>query len=356
MSCFQNLYGNKQCSGSIQTDAIFCSKKCHQQWILSSDKLCLKLTWTNDGANGPDDPQCSEKILLDWLLTPGNYIHKYKGNGKDRCNKKEIADTIASKMTEAGVKVKRDGKKVINKIQHLERKFKEAHDFCRSQKGERLKLKRPDEFDATVRKICSHYVDLLDIFEHGKPCRQRKVALTHDKNLEHFSSDDSGSHASLRRERSHMDGMDDVIFSEDDPSKGLQVARGRVETVRGKESHKPKKRTSAASGMTSPAKPSKRMKSLKSMVEKDTTSQHIASRTSAKDKVAITHLKQVDSKEKTDEMNEDKHRIDMTMLKVNRLKEVYETFPDMQESDVLNLFPAFRDIIQYVKKPSSRRT
>jgi hypothetical protein len=41
--------------------------------------LKRKPTWSNDGENGMDDPNTSEKILLDWLLVEGNYANKWRG-------------------------------------------------------------------------------------------------------------------------------------------------------------------------------------------------------------------------------------------------------------------------------------
>jgi hypothetical protein len=35
-----------------------------------------KRFWTNDGKEGLEDPNTSEKVLLDWLLLEGNYVSK----------------------------------------------------------------------------------------------------------------------------------------------------------------------------------------------------------------------------------------------------------------------------------------
>jgi hypothetical protein len=324
----------------------------------SSSTSGKKLSWTNDGANGPNDPQCSEKILFDWLLTPGNYENQWRGRDH---KKKEIAENIAKKMMEAGVKVKRDGKNVINKIQHAERKFKDASYFCKSKMGQRLKLENPDDYDATVRKISSYYFELLDIFKEDDSCRQTKATTTiDDDNLE--SSYDSESEVSFRR--NNLDTIGDLLFSDDDSnndddkaSNDSQIHKNVSNMTKQKDSNRSnKKRTSTASGITSNEQPDKRGTSVTSTVEENETCKptHSSLMTTVQEKMAIAHLRKLEREEKLQKMDEEKQRIEMTLFKVNCLKEVHDKFPDMEDSDILNLFPDFQDIIQYLKKPSSR--
>jgi len=47
----------------LQDGQIVCTKACYNK--LANPP---RFNWTNDGKNGPDDPQSSERILLDWLL------------------------------------------------------------------------------------------------------------------------------------------------------------------------------------------------------------------------------------------------------------------------------------------------
>jgi hypothetical protein len=111
-----------------------------------------------DGSNGPDDPQSSEQILLDWLLTPGNYAHKWKGKDNKGVSKKQTAATITWMMNEAGVKVERDEKQVLNNNQHLERQFRDVYDLCNMETGQGLEENDPEGFDGAhpVRQICQY--------------------------------------------------------------------------------------------------------------------------------------------------------------------------------------------------------
>jgi len=86
---------------------VACTKKCFDSIHVSMSTR--KPSWNTDGSNGPDDPQFSEQILLDWLLTPGNYANKWKGKDNKGISKKQTAATISQMMNEVGVKVERDG-------------------------------------------------------------------------------------------------------------------------------------------------------------------------------------------------------------------------------------------------------
>ena len=49
-----------------EDDIVVCSKTCYNKHVAAAMR---KLNWKNDGANGPDDPKSSERILLDLLMT-----------------------------------------------------------------------------------------------------------------------------------------------------------------------------------------------------------------------------------------------------------------------------------------------
>jgi hypothetical protein len=78
--------------------------------------VCTKKCLHADGAEGPDDPQSSERILLDWIFTPGNYTNKLRGKDNKGMNKKQVVAMIADLINKAGVVVECDAKQVTNKI------------------------------------------------------------------------------------------------------------------------------------------------------------------------------------------------------------------------------------------------
>jgi hypothetical protein len=150
-----------------------CSKTCYNKFIVSATK---KRTWTNDGANGVDDPQTSERILLDWLMAEGNYSKKWRGNSKGK-KKKHVAAEIALLMNAAKVQVVRDAKQVMNKISHIEKAFRAAHDFANTETGQGLKENDTGEFDDAVRRKCLYYFDLLEIFGDRASAKPKVTSL-----------------------------------------------------------------------------------------------------------------------------------------------------------------------------------
>jgi hypothetical protein len=143
-------------------DTTVCSKTCYNKHVLN---LRRKPVWSNDGEKGPDDPNTtSEKILLDWLMVEGNYSNKWRGEDSKGRTKKQVAAELASMMNAAKVRVTRDDKQVMNKIAHIEKSFRCAHDWANTETGQGLKENDPRAFDDAVKGKCSFYFDLLEIF------------------------------------------------------------------------------------------------------------------------------------------------------------------------------------------------
>jgi hypothetical protein len=156
--CYVQAYGDL---GPLPPDAVVCTAKCHAR-ITS---LTRRPGWHNDGANGPDDPVTSERILLDWLTEEGNYS-KYRGKNNNGVSKNKYAQRIADIMNSKGVRVKRDAKLVVNKIAGLEDSFKNAFDFANSETGAGLMEQGAlGSFEAAVKARCTFYYDLLPIMK-----------------------------------------------------------------------------------------------------------------------------------------------------------------------------------------------
>ena len=58
---------------------------------------------------------------------------------------------------------KRDQKNVLNKIQHIEKTFREAHNFATSETGAGLKEGDTGTFEEDVKRKCPYYFELVDI-------------------------------------------------------------------------------------------------------------------------------------------------------------------------------------------------
>ena len=51
--------------------SVKCYRKCYQKYFV--DIQSRNVCWKKDGKEGPNDPNNSEAILLQWLTEPGNY-------------------------------------------------------------------------------------------------------------------------------------------------------------------------------------------------------------------------------------------------------------------------------------------
>jgi hypothetical protein len=79
LMCYQGLLLVKMNLQPLAAGMIACTKKCYikAQKELSGGGEDLEGgrfgKWDSDGKNGPDDPNTSIRILLDWWTTEGNY-------------------------------------------------------------------------------------------------------------------------------------------------------------------------------------------------------------------------------------------------------------------------------------------
>ena len=104
----------------------------------------------------------------------------------------------------AKVKVVRDGKQVMNKISHIEKSFRLAHDFANTETGQGLQENNWGEFDDAIRHKCPYYFDLVEIF--GDRASAKPKATSHD-NLD--SSDDDEELLSKEFDLFSVDSMND---------------------------------------------------------------------------------------------------------------------------------------------------
>jgi hypothetical protein len=137
---------------------IVCTKKCYDKF---SAEFTKKLTWKTDGKHGTKDPNNSERLLLEWLLVPGNYALKWQGKDNSGMTKGKISEHIATCINKAGVLEKRNAKQVQSKIEHLETQFCRASDFANGQTGAGLIETDQAGFDNAILDRCPLYFDIL---------------------------------------------------------------------------------------------------------------------------------------------------------------------------------------------------
>ena len=141
-----------------------CSKTCFNRVSKTFlQQPTSRIPWDKDGRQGPQDPNNSLRILLDWLLKEGNY-RKFRGGTESKGMRKiDYGKSLSLQMKDAGCRVPRSADAVVKKIQELETKFVQAHDWANNT-GQGVREQDGQEtFENLVRQRCRWYFDLLPI-------------------------------------------------------------------------------------------------------------------------------------------------------------------------------------------------
>lgn len=85
--------------------------------------------WANDGRNGPSDPSHSLGLLLEWLFAEGN-CSACRGSSKNGTPKMQFCAQLPKGIAGNGCRVVRTPEGVKKKIEEIERKFIDAHDWA----------------------------------------------------------------------------------------------------------------------------------------------------------------------------------------------------------------------------------
>jgi len=187
--CFVKKRSKKEWFRMVEPNTIFYSKKSFDK---AKRAVRAQPGWLFDGSKGPNN---SGRILLDWLLVPGNYASWRGCTGDNGKRKKDVALRILKLMNNVGVKVHRDEKQVSNKTTYMEKAFREAHDFANTETGVGLQETDRGNFQDIVRKRFSYYFHLLEIF--GDRASSKPKVTSYDDlsevSQEENEDDDGGS-------------------------------------------------------------------------------------------------------------------------------------------------------------------
>jgi hypothetical protein len=149
------LGGKKKTPRTAFKNNPFCTAAHHDMYDkrASNDNL----TWTNNGANGREDPLTSQYILIKWLSTGDNYHHFCSPSGGR--TKIDIAAEVAAYINSKGVRVTCTGETVFAKITWMLGYMRETYDFTVSPMGEGIRGN--EGFDSLEEKVCNHWFYLL---------------------------------------------------------------------------------------------------------------------------------------------------------------------------------------------------
>ena len=303
LTCFQERF-RKEKWPKLREGQVVCTKACYNK--LANPP---RLNWTNDGKGGIDDPCSSERILLDWLMFPGNYANKWRGKDNKGRKKNQVAGDIAKLINDSGVLVKRDNRQVKNKIQHLERQFREAFDFANTETGAGLKEGDLVLFDDAVMQRCPHYYDLVDIFAD----RASSKAKATNMDLSLASSD-----------------TDNDSISDGDEKQSDDERRSSG------------KKTRAVSSLSSHKK--RRARSPVDMTLGDTSAATVRLANMKSDLLSL----QVAKLQEDREMDKETKKLDSQLHLVRQCIAFVAENPGWPKEDVLAVFPAFESVIDKV--------
>ena len=317
---------------------VACSKKCYLRVKTATTR---RPTWSTDGKHGPDDPNNSERILLNWLTYPSNYT-KFRGKGNNGTTKLRFAQIIAAKMNAAEVKIPRDAKQVLNKMKHLEDTFRRAYDFANSETG--AGCKEAGTFEEEVQKTCPVYFDLLPIMSDRASAKPKSLSddlgLSSDEedllNYTNSSDSDGKPHAVPR----NIDTLNEVESDKED-KQGKDDDMSLSSSARSARSRKSSEQPSSASSTKKKARlsitPTKSSSNMISLLDKETSEQISA--------LAKKKMEAVEWQNKNNELDYKEKESDYKMRRLTRLKTIRKEFPSMKDEDIATMFPELKDIL-----------
>lgn len=120
--------------------------------------------WDIDGPNGPDDPVNSQSVLLDWWTTGNNY-DVFRGGRANvtGATKKQQCEWISRKIVDSGIATYRSPISILNKIAHMELKFRSAHAWATTETGAGLLESDLATWKFNIQKKFLYYEELLPV-------------------------------------------------------------------------------------------------------------------------------------------------------------------------------------------------
>jgi hypothetical protein len=173
---------------------VVCTKACY----LKVSTTGKKDYWNRDGPKGRDDPNNSERILLDWLLVPGNY-DKYRGEGNHGKNKLAYCQDISDLIAAAGCQHPRDKRKVKCKIEYLEKAFRSGYAWKTSETGEGLAETDNVTYKQKLYIKCEHFDELEPIMAPRSATCPEMTSADFDNDDDMSSVSEDSPHSSPRR-------------------------------------------------------------------------------------------------------------------------------------------------------------
>jgi len=134
---------------------VICSKRCFTKLLKTKINPVVKKTSRFWGNDGPNDFISSMSILVNWMTSNQNYS-KWRGGDKHSGTTKKTLASMISNLIFEQIGVERSAKHVQNKIECLEKDYRNASDWL-NQTGAGLDSGLAKTH---IQKICPLYYDL----------------------------------------------------------------------------------------------------------------------------------------------------------------------------------------------------
>lgn len=145
--CYERMIEKSTTPRAPSEDLVFCTLGHHDSFYKTQKETSF--TWTNDGADGPSDPKCSEYYLIDWLSSEEHYMRWRDPPGS--LTKQKVCEEIVNLLHQKGCRKQVDSLTIYNKIQHIEGKMRQCYDqYAGTKTGNGLKESDPMAYQDKV--------------------------------------------------------------------------------------------------------------------------------------------------------------------------------------------------------------
>jgi len=145
--CYERMIEKSTTPRAPSEDLVFCTLGHHDSFYKTQKEIYF--TWTNDGADGPSDPKCSEYYLIDWLSSEEHYMRWRDPPGS--LTKQKVCEEIVKLLHQKGCRKQVDSLTIYNKIQHIEGKMRQCYDqYAGTKTGNGLKESDPMAYQDKV--------------------------------------------------------------------------------------------------------------------------------------------------------------------------------------------------------------